>query len=831
MSDAELQQRLLNLQAQLAVAKTIPSASQAEVRNPTNPNQHIATVYQEMKPQANARLVGQVKRIVDSNMKSKTKFFYVYSNMSKREYHCMSDFFLPIEVDDCIDGMVYIDKTNPQTQVVRFMEDYRPFVELSFHRDAIVQVWIKILRGTGFGQSKANKLFDHFIKILSTPQEQAGDKRVNSFLSEISLAHNDNNDPKYVRMLTDGGLNETQSKRLLDNWYKKRELRRLYLLGFTNTDIKNICLPPDIIYKQCRENPYVLYQLKKEKADIIVKQLNLEISNDRVRCGQIVRYMHEKLMKNAWTCTPMRALYRAFPDFVSLQPLLEAEYKIHLDLNAGYLSYPFNIEVNLTKQLLRMMKRPDNIRLNDPHFKRDSLNAEQKLAIKNSLVKPVSIITGGAGTGKTTVIDEIIHNLDLLELTYLIVSFTGKAVARVKEVVGTLDKEDAATIHLTLTKGYPKSEGPMFIIIDEASMVTAALMYNLGKMFNFDFQLILVGDINQLPPIGWGAFFQQLNNCGEVPVGRLLFNHRSMLKNDIVNGIILNSERLIQYIKDDDEAGPDDWTEPFMFKETPNFKLIDGNVDVAYTIVRGMKNAGIRPDQITIICPYKRYLLELNSTCQQIFNDGNASVECSGITWMVGDRVMMRKNNYDIYVMNGEEGVITEVRDGDIKVKFNNGVEHYFLLLEEHESFDPYGTDNKDDIDEYNPKGNTLTVKFLCHCFAITVHRSQGSEWDYGILYMPGNVGNEGSSFLDYKLIYTAITRFRKAVWCIGNIALLNNAALNKGRQRYDNLARRIREKVETDASASYIPADEHETMLNQAENKASIADNDIGAW
>ena len=154
--------------------------------------------------------------------------------------------------------------------------------------------------------------------------------------------------------------------------------------------------------------------------------------------------------------------------------------------------------------------------------------------------------------------------------------------------------------------------------------------------------------------------------------------------------------------------------------------------------------------------------------------------------------------------------------------------------MEEHETFDPYDTGtnkDKDEIDEFNPKGNALTVKFLCHCFAITVHRSQGSEWDYGILYMPGNVGNESSSFLDYKLIYTAITRFRKAVWCIGNMALLNSAALNRGRQRYDNLARRIREKVETNASASYIPADEKETMLIQAGNKASIADDDVGGW
>lgn len=854
-SNDNIAEKLAAMKAKLVIAKTkqyqqqqhnttsINSSSQVEVRQ----NPHIAVTedvkinmvkygqYQQPTLEANAHIIGQVTRIVDTAYGAKDKFFYIYSSRTNREYHCKASFFLPIEIGDTIDGPVHA--TNVGNSIsVEFLHHHKPFVQMSFNKDAVIQVWIKILRGTGFGAARANKLYDFLDKITNYTNS------VISHLSEIALAYNQTSDRKYLVQITASGLSEKQSIKLLTNWYKKRDLRRLHLLGMTNTDIKNIQLPPDQIYEQCLKNPYVLYQLKREKADIISKQLNLNLNNNDVRCGQIVRYIHSKMQDNSWTCVPLRLMYHTFPDFVNLQNKLENEFKIMIDADAAYLLYPHQVETDMANNLINMIGRDKNHIMSDPHYKRDTLTDEQKEGIKGALMNPITIITGGAGTGKTTMIDEIIHNLDLHEVPYLVTSFTGKAVARVKEVVATIAKTSAATIHLTLAKGFNQPLPPYYIIVDETSMITINLLYRLCKMFKFEFHLIMVGDINQLQPIGWGAVFQQCVNSGKIPVYRLKINHRSMLENNIKNGIISNANRLIKSINTTVDIGSGEYVEPFNFKEAKNFCLHDGNIDSVYSIIRGLTQQGINSTQITVISPYKKFLLELNSTCQSIFNDGNNFVESGGVTWMIGDRVMMRKNNYEIYIMNGEEGIVTEVSSQSIKVRFNNGAEHYFLLVADDVYYNPYDTknDDDDDVDDpnnkqngFNAAGRKLDIRYLCHCFALSTHRSQGSEWDFIILYIPGdsNNSNNGSSFLDYRLIYTSFTRAKKAVWCVGNMIVLNQCANNRGRQRYDNLARRIHEGYTKTLNCPYIPSTEGASIENVPKQLTSTEHNAIGAF
>ena len=823
-------EQLAQLEAKLIVAKTLEagdesrhyrSNTQVEVKD----RPHVAVhqqinhsnygKYQEAKYTANAHIIGQVTRIVPGKF-NETKDFYIYSQRTQKEYHCQADFFLPIEVNDIIDGPVYVEG-GPKRMLVYFLKQHKPFVEMSFNRDAIIQVIIKILRGKGVGEKRASQLYD-FLDRITNHQN-----RVASYLSEIALLYEQTSSKDYIDIFAGGVLNEKQAQILLTQWFKKRDLRRLYLLGLSNSDIRNIQMPPDKIYEQCLKNPYVIYQLKREKADIIAKQLRLPLHNDDIICGQMVRHIHATMTNNSWTCIPVNSMIRYFPDFPRVKEKLADEYKVVIDFNSCYLYYPFHVESDFANNVIKMLQREDNYIMKDPHFKSDLLDDHQKEAVSEALLKPVSQIIGGPGTGKTTIIGEIIHNLELHEIPYLVVSFTGKAVARVKEVVATIPASQASTIHLTLAKGYKQKGRPMYIIVDEASMVTINLLYKLCKMFQFDFQLIMVGDINQLPPIGWGAVFQQCVFSQKIPVYELKTNHRSMLENNIPNGIIYNAVSLIAHLNEVKQLSSNQVALPYSFKEMSNFLLYDGNIDMVYDIVRGLSNQGSEAKQITIVTPYRRYLQELNCTCQSIFNDGNKYTESGNITWMIGDRVMMRKNNYDIYVMNGEEGIITDINSQYIKVKFSSGAEHSFKLLPEDIIFDPYDNKgDKDDNDEqnkFNNKGKDLTIEYLCHCFALSIHRSQGSEWDYIIVYIPGMNNSNGASFLDYRLIYTAFTRAKKMVWIVGDLDTLNSAANNLGKMRFDNLAKRINHEYMANLSRSNLPVTESANIHNMPKN------------
>ncbi|EQD27309.1 ATP-dependent RecD/TraA family DNA helicase, partial [mine drainage metagenome] len=140
----------------------------------------------------------------------------------------------------------------------------------------------------------------------------------------------------------------------------------------------------------------------------------------------------------------------------------------------------------------------------------ETTTSEQTKAIQGAMDHKICIITGGAGVGKTTVISEIVKNLNIRGLRYRLLSFTGKAVSRLKEVTGS---NKCSTIHRFLNKSRAETD---VIIIDEASMVTDALMHQLFDTCRIN-RIVLVGDPNQLEPIGWGKFFKELVKSETIP--------------------------------------------------------------------------------------------------------------------------------------------------------------------------------------------------------------------------------------------------------------------------------------------------------------------------
>jgi hypothetical protein len=380
-------------------------------------------------------------------------------------------------------------------------------------------------------------------------------------------------------------------------------------------------------------------------------------------------------------------------------------------------------------------------------------------------------------THNTNTIKEIIHNLEIREIPYAVVSFTGKAVARIREVI---KRKTPSTMHRMIAKA---NLTPPFkhLIIDEASMVTSKLFYQFIKAFPQPYNITFVGDCNQLQPIEWGTLFEQVIKSNMIPVYKLTKIHR--IRGGDSDGIGINSLKIIEY-NTIDEDEDDEYREdrpPFEFTQTSNFTIMSGNITNVYDIIKTLHSAGANSSNVTIVTPYNKDIDELNKLFQQIYlDDVEFRIDSRGRIWKLGDRIMMIENNYTINVMNGEEGFVTGLNEDSIAITFQDGASHEFKLN---------AIENDETINELSPP-KELNVALICHAYAVTIHRAQGSEWDFVIVYIP--MSQTETSFLSRNMVYTAITRGKKMVWCIGDIASLTNASQKSPSYRCENLSKRI---------------------------------------
>lgn len=728
------------------------------------------------------RITGKVESTYDRKSDS-VKQLKVYTFKQKKSHTVLVPYsiFCPVAEGDAISAVCVVESHPRYGEQLRVEEP--PFIELGVDRDTVVQCFIKSLRGTGMGNVKSQKLYERFLKYTANKNE----KEVVSYITELSFRYMRDSDNSFFG-LYDDLITDGQIAKLMKWWYKQRSLRRLYLLGLNNREIKSIRrLSLNQIYDQCIKNPFVIAEIPLEKCVSILKRISRTIGPDDIRRGQMVRKIHDYTSNKGWTGVPISKLAYIFPDMPLHLDVLYKEYGIRYDLETVYLEYPYIVETEMAKKLTIMARSTfDSVPSEDANFMRKTLTEEQKRAVQMALDNKISIVTGGPGTGKTTIVSEIIHNLELRDISYEVASFTGKAVARLREVIG---KRTPSTMHkmIAKSKDYKKSNGQRgfrHLIIDEVSMVTLELMYEFMEVFDHDYSITLVGDKDQLEGIGWGNLFGELIMSQTVPTVYLTKNHR-VVQGFAVNGILLNAKAMTDY-------DPEVDLENFQFTVTENFQLLDGNINFIYDIVRSLKNCGIPSTNVTIISPYNKYLDEINSTCQQVFNDGNEYVcDSRNKVWMVADRVMMAENNYDINIMNGEEGIVKSVSldKGSIDVEFYDHGTFEFKLeskIKENDNTEWQGFYSGEKFVE----NDELTVMQLRHSFAITVHKFQGSECDYIIFFVPEHNGN--NFFLTKNLVYTAITRAKIAVWGVGDIDALSKGAVNPPQYRCDNLCRRI---------------------------------------
>ena len=562
---------------------------------------------------------------------------------------------------------------------------------------------------------------------------------------------------------------------LITAWYKGRVLRNLYLLGLNNKEINGAKMNPLKLYEKCLENPYVITTLSLDKADNILTRCGKQVDDKFRECGKIIRKISELMENNGWTGVPTNMLIRMFPNIVDYLPMLRDEFGIIAEHHTIYLSYAHEVESSVATWISDLLKSPPICVLSDISFTRDDLSEDQKEAITKCLNNNVSIITGGGGSGKTCCIKELVHNLEKNGISYRIASFTGRAVARIREVT---DKKEPATLHMmiAMSKDKKKKDSDFtYLLLDESSMITTELLYEFRKHFKGNYRLVFVGDCNQLQPIGWGSLFESLIKSSRVPTTILRTIHRT--QNSSENGILINSKRIIEH-KDLEYDGP-----PFEFTITPNFKIIQGDLKIVEMLVETLNNNGIDPSKIVIVSPYNRDLEILNVNSSNLYNSSNRSLtDARGKMWRIGDRVMATENNYKNNVLTGDEGIIIDASSNNelndenqmIVVKFKANTHKYFTCP----------------ISEDDEGGKELNTTSLILSFACSVHRLQGSEADYVIGYIPQ--GNPGSTFLNANLLYTLITRAKKIVWLVGDCETMERSATTKTAYRCENLVKRL---------------------------------------
>ena len=757
----------------------------------------------ERKDEAkNVEVIGRIKAIKGKG------HFIIHTVTMNRDFDCNCNFFCPVQEGDAICAICLYIEGSP-LQVIR-----PPFVTVPVDRDSIINTFCRILRGTAFGNIKANRLFDSFATL------SGGAENVGSYLNELAenYVKRDRSDITSDSPIPE--LSVEQSKTLLNWWYKNRDLRRLWLLGLTNKEINECHLSTDKIYQKCITNPFTVPAIPLEKCIEILQKQGKGYQEIDIQCGKVVRSIYHNLNQRGWSGTPMYGLLRSFPELANNLEYMKEKYSVVVDMDTIYLERAYQIELKAREYIAEILSyntvddtstELDSIERPSVCFRSiHQLSDDQIRAVQGAMDHPLAIITGGAGTGKTTIIAELVHNLEIRHLPYLLCSFTGKAVSRIKVVVN----RNSVTIHRFLSSGRGISgesgdDGGMGIIrnkkpfvhvvIDEASMITVelfVLLYERLKRFYEKIYVTFVGDDNQLPPISWGALMKELLKSHTVPVYRLLINHRVYTAKGELDGVIVNSEGMIDYNTNRLNGIEEP---PFELTETANFMIIDATgLEKVTDIINGFHRAGVKIDKFCIITPYNKDLDELNKMVQQIYNDGKSyTVDVKNKVWMVGDRVIMLENNYDINVMNGEEGIVKEISNKAILVDFA-GMSHEFSLKYN----DEYEKDSsKNYTGDTDPFKEELSVKMLAHAFAITVHKSQGSEWDFIIFYFPSvfnkfsnkNGTDELSSFLNFNMVNVAITRTKRACWCVGDREKLNTAAVKLSPYRHENLHKRLK--------------------------------------
>ena len=395
------------------------------------------------------------------------------------------------------------------------------------------------------------------------------------------------------------------------------------------------------------------------------------------------------------------------------------------------------------------------------------LGESQRKAVHSALANRVLVITGGPGVGKTTLLNTILTIVRAKKVKCLLCAPTGRAAKRLAESTGM----DAFTIHRLLevqpARGFARDasrplEGDL-IVVDEMSMVDVPLMSALLRAHPPKANLILVGDVDQLPSVGPGSVLGDIIQSGVVPVVRLT----EVFRQAADSHIITNAHRINHGLFPDTTDTADTSDFYFIQRDTPEAILTTLQELVKSRIPRKFNFDPLQ--HIQILSPMNRGSLgvrELNVLLQRELNplrEHDIAVEKFGWQFRVGDKVIQTENNYDKEVFNGDIGQITSIDPAEKEVRIN---------FEGKEAVYDYG-----ELDE------------LALAYAITIHKSQGSE--FPVVVIP--LATQQYLLLQRNLVYTGITRGKKLVILVGQRKALEMAIRNnETSKRFGGLVPRL---------------------------------------
>ncbi len=552
-----------------------------------------------------------------------------------------------------------------------------------------------------------------------------------------------------------------------------------------------------------RENPYRLcrevYGIGFREADKIAASLGFDrLSPIRMING--IRYiLQTEAAQGGHTCLPMDALLVAASELLGVSDTLvlevcraSAEEEIFIHISpTNNVSYVYDGDMYITENTViedlgRIASGAPAYSVTDAGLFIDRIQEErgivyaalQRQAIRDSLESGVMILTGGPGTGKTTVIQGLLRIYDYLGLRTALAAPTGRAAKHMSEATG----EEARTVHRLLeterdeegrsrfnrTRKNPLEE--KVIIVDEASMLDLPLFSALLKAVPRGGRLVLIGDADQLPSVGCGNVLRDLIASGIFRTVSLDEIFRQSAESLIVTNAhrIHRGEHPILDVKDKD----------FFFLPRKSDSAIAATV--AELLARRLpRTYGDAAKDVQVVTPSRRGLggtEHLNALLQESLNPKDhhkKEIRFRGRIFRVNDRVMQNRNNYDIEwekngnagygVFNGDIGVILEIqpRDEIMTVRFEEKIANYpFSLLEE-----------------------------LEHAYAITVHKSQGSEYDTVVIPLY----TCPLPLMTRNLIYTAVTRAKNRVILVGHEEILARMIENNRQDlRYTLLKERL---------------------------------------
>lgn len=550
--------------------------------------------------------------------------------------------------------------------------------------------------------------------------------------------------------------------------------------------------------KIIRDNPYALCGnvngFTFERAEKLVADMGVSPAESYRNSAGIIHIIKHNLY-NGHTCIPKRKMYAPAEALLgidesiadeTMNELIRSRKLFSSDIKGEeflYLPDIFMAENAIAERMKNILKFPPSlIKTVENDIERlEERNGilyadKQKEAIITAATKGLLILTGGPGTGKTTTIKGIIDVFERKHVDVLLCAPTGRAAKRLSELTGY----EAKTIHRLLEVEWDADDKPAFrrnsenpltagaVIIDEMSMVDVELFASLLDALPVGCRIILVGDSDQLPSVGPGNVLNDLTESGILPVVCLTEIFRQAQKSLIV----MNAHRIIQGVPPQLDVNDSDF---FFMRREDVFSASD---TVLQLISKRLPGAyGLSPfDDIQILCPSRKGDLgtvNLNRRLQEVLNPPartkNELRTSGGRIFREGDRVMQIKNNYDIpWTKDGEEG--EGIFNGDIgilrKINYAAGI----MKIDFDDRTASYPSDNLSELEL---------------AYAITVHKSQGSEYPVVIVPLV-----DCPPMLMYRnLLYTAVTRAKKILVIVGNEdKLYKMAENNKQNKRYSSL-------------------------------------------